>query len=153
VVQAVWDGKAVAGSTFYSPPSKKQRGEGLLVGDARYIIMRRLPTDEERAKFLEDVRLVALTDPIPNDLCAVRSGFPEETWRRFEDSFQRYLKTDEGSDVFFDLLTAVDAAETDDSAFDGFRDALRSAGISAEGLLQAAEEKLEKRREGSGGSS
>ena len=153
VVQAVWDGKAVAGSTFYSPPSQKQRNEGLLVGDARYIIMRRLASDAERAKFLEDVRLIALTDPIPNDLCAVRAGFPGETWKRFEDSFQRYLRTEEGKDVYFDLLTAVAAAPTDDSAFDGFRDALRAAGISAEGLLEAAEERLEKRRQQSGGGS
>jgi ABC-type phosphate/phosphonate transport system substrate-binding protein len=152
VVQAVWDGKAVAGSTFYSPPSEKQRDEGLLVGDARYIIMRRLPSDEERAKFLEDVRLIALTDPIPNDLCAVRAGFSSETWQRFEDSFQRYLQTEEGKEVYHDLLTAVAAAPTDDSAFDGFRDAIRTAGISAEGLLEAAEEKLEKSRQKTGGS-
>ena len=151
VVQAVWDGKAVAGSTFYSPPSPKQRSEGLPVGDARYIIMRRLAGEEERTRFLEDVRLIALTDPIPNDLCAVRAGFPEETWVRFEESFQRYLQTEEGRDVYFDLLTAVAAAPTDDSAFDGFRDALKSAGISAEGLLEAAEQKLEERRQGSGG--
>ena len=151
VVQAVWDGKAVAGSTFYSPPSEKQRNEGLLVGDARYIIMRRLPSDDARAQFLKDVRLIALTDPIPNDLCAVRAGFPDSTWRRFADSFQRYLTTEEGKDVYFDLLTAVAAAPTDDSAFDGFRAALRSAEISAEGLLEAAEEKLEHQRRQTGG--
>jgi len=150
-VQAVWDGKAVAGSTFYSPPSEKQRNEGLLVGDARYIIMRRLPSDDARAQFLKDVRLIALTDPIPNDLCAVRAGFPDSTWRRFADSFQRYLTTEEGKDVYFDLLTAVAAAPTDDSAFDGFRAALRSAEISAEGLLEAAEEKLEHQRRQTGG--
>ena len=146
VVQAVWDGKAKAGSTFYSPPNKKQRAEGLWVGDARYIIMRRMPDNAARRKFLEEVRLVALTDPIPNDLCAVRKGLPEEIWERFAASFQRYLETDEGKEVYFDLLTAVAAAPTDDSAFDGFRAALRSAGISAEGLLEAAEERLEEQR-------
>jgi ABC-type phosphate/phosphonate transport system substrate-binding protein len=115
--------------------------------------MRRLPDAAARQKFLEEVRLIALTDPSPNDLCAVRSGFPEETWRRFEDSFRRYLETDEGKDVYFDLLTAVDAAPADDSAFDGFRSALEAAGISAEGLLEAAEQKLEAERQKSGGGS
>ncbi len=147
VVQAVWDGKAIAGSTFYSPPGIKQREEKLYVGDARYIIMRRFRTDEERQAFLETVRIVALTDPIPNDLCAARKGLPEEIWRRFVESLQRYLETPEGQDVYNALLTAVGAAEIDDSAFDGFRQALGASGISAEGLMEAAEEKLEKKKE------
>ncbi|MCP4200367.1 MAG: PhnD/SsuA/transferrin family substrate-binding protein, partial [bacterium] len=146
VVQAVWDGKAIAGSTFYSPPGIKQREESLYVGDARYIIMRRFETDEEREAFLETVRIIALTDPIPNDLCAARKGLPEEIWQRFVDSFQRYLRTPEGQDVYNALLTAVGAAEIDDSAFDGFRLALEASGISAEGLMEAAEEKLERRK-------
>ena len=150
VVQAIWDGKALAGSTFYSPPGVKQREEKLYVGDARYIIMRRFATDQERRKFLEDVRIVALTDPIPNDLCAVRKGFPEETWQRFVASFQRYLQTPEGQEVYNALLTAVAAAEIDDSAFDGFRRALETAGISAEGLMEAAEEKLESQKQATG---
>lgn len=148
VVQAVWDGKAMAGSTFYSPPGIKQREEKLYVGDARYIIMRRFETNEEREAFLETVRIIALTDPIPNDLCAVRKGLSEDIWRRFVDSFQRYLETPEGQDVFNALLTAVGAAEIDDSAFDGFRGALEASGISAEGLMEAAEEKLEKKKQG-----
>jgi ABC-type phosphate/phosphonate transport system substrate-binding protein len=146
VVQAVWDGKAKAGSTFFSPPNEKQRSEGLQVGDARYIIMRRLPDQAARERFLEEVRVIALTDPIPNDLCAVRKDFPSEIWRRFEESFQRYLQTEEGREVYFDLLAAVAAAATDDAAFDGFRQALQTSGISAEGLLEAAEKRLESRR-------
>ncbi|MFQ5527012.1 MAG: PhnD/SsuA/transferrin family substrate-binding protein [Thermoanaerobaculia bacterium] len=149
VVQAVWDGKAIAGSTFYSPPGIKQREEALYVGDARYIIMRRFATDEERQEFLRTMRIIALTDPIPNDLCAVRKGFSEEIWQRFLASFQRYLQTPEGSDVFNALLTAVGVAEIDDSAFDGFRAALEASGMSAEGLMEAAEEKLEKQKQGS----
>ena len=146
VVQAVWDGKAMAGSTFYSPPGVKQREEKLYVGDARYIIMRRFETDEERQQFLQTIRILALTDPIPNDLCAVRKGLPEAIWKRFVDSFQRYLQTSEGQDVFNDLLTAVGVAEIDDAVFDGFRRALVASGIRAEGLMEAAEEKLEKKK-------
>jgi phosphonate transport system substrate-binding protein len=150
VVQAVWDGKAKAGSTFFSPTNEKQRSEGLQVGDARYIIMRRFPDQAARERFLEEVRVIALTDPIPNDLCAVRKDFPPEIWRRFEESFQRYLQTEEGRDVYFNLLTAAAAATTDDAAFDGFRQALQTSGISAEGLLEAAEERLERRKEDRG---
>jgi len=61
VIQAVWDGKADGGSAFYSPPSEQQRLEDLLVGDARYLIIRRMPEVERRRQFIEDVRIVALT--------------------------------------------------------------------------------------------
>lgn len=152
VVQAVWDGKALGGSAFYSPPNRQQREEGLLVGDARYLLLRRMPDAAARQRFLEEVRVLALTDPIPNDLCAVRREFPGAIWRRFEESLMRFLDTDEGRQTFFELLAAVGVTPTDDSAFDGFRAAIQAAGIRADSLLEAEERKLEKRRTGGGGS-
>ena len=47
-----------------------------------------MPDVESRRAFLDEVRVLALTDPIPNDLCAVRKGFPEAMWDRFEASFR-----------------------------------------------------------------
>ncbi|MDH3746317.1 MAG: PhnD/SsuA/transferrin family substrate-binding protein, partial [Acidobacteriota bacterium] len=151
VIQAVLDGKADGGSGFYSPPNETQRAAGHYVGDARYLIIKRMP-EEKRLGLLDEVRVLKLSDPIPNDLCAVRKGFPEATWKRFEESLQRYLQTDEGREVYFDVLTAVGASPTDDSAFDGFREALSTAGVSAEGILQDAEKKLEERRKKAGAS-
>ena len=148
VIQAVWDGKADGGAAFYSPPSEKQIREGMLVGDARYLLLRRMPDVEARRAFLEEVRVLALTDPIPNDLCAVRRGFPPEIWRRFEASLQRYLDTDEGQEAFFDLLAGVAVSPTDNRAYDGFRLALGTSGMTAEALLKAEEEKLKARRGG-----
>ena len=153
VVQAVWDGKALGGSAFYSPPSPQQRAEGLYVGDARYLLMKRMAEADRRNAFLEEVRILRKTDPIPNDLCATRRGFPEAVWRRFADSLARYLDTDEGRETLFDLLAGVAAEPTDDAAFDGFRAALATAGMSADTLLAAEEEKLEKRKQRTGGDS
>lgn len=153
VVQAVWDGKAMGGSAFYSPASPQQRADGLFVGDARYLLMKRMPEAERRDAFLEEVRVLRKTDPIPNDLCAVRRGFPEPVWDRFQESLARYLDTDEGKETLFDLLAGVAAEPTDDSAFDGFRAALASSGMSADTLLAAEEEKLEKRQQERGGDS
>jgi ABC-type phosphate/phosphonate transport system substrate-binding protein len=154
VVQAVWDGKALGGAAFYSPPSEQQRRENMLVGDARYLILKRMPEIERRRAFLEQVRIIALTDPIPNDLCAARRGFPAETWRRFEYSLARYLDTEEGRETLFELLAGVAVNPTEDSTLDGFRAALEAAGMSADRLLAAEEEKLERRRRsGQGGGS
>lgn len=145
-VQAVWDGKAAGGSAFYSPPGERQARDGTLVGDARMLILSRMPDPATRRAFLEEVRIVALTDPIPNDVCAVRQGFSNDLWQRFEASLQRYLQTPEGLESYFDLVAGIEAAPTTDAAFDGFRNALDAAGMSADKLLQAAEDKLEKQR-------
>ena len=146
-VQAVWDGKAEGGAVFFSPANATQREEGLVVGDGRYLILRRMNDPEARRKFLEEVRVVKLTDPIPNDLLAMRAGFPEEIFQRFKESFDRLLETELGGEIFFDVLSAKGAVPTDDSAYDGFRQALISAGVDAEGLLEAAERRLEERRQ------
>ena len=153
VVQAVWDGKAVGGSAFYSPPSARQLDEGLYVGDARYLLLKRMDTDERRRAFLKDVRILGLTDPIPNDLCAVRKGFPEHIWQRFLSSFDRFLETPEGMEAFADILAGVAVTRTDDSVMDGFRAALDAAGMSADTLLQSEEQKLERKRQAEKGGS
>ena len=150
VVQAVWDGKALGGSAFYSPPSAKQLAEGLYVGDARYLLLKRMDSDERRRQFLQELRVLRLTDPIPNDLCAVRRGFPEKIWQRFVESFDRFLETPQGKEAFADILAGVAVTRTDDSALDGFRAALEAAGMSADTLLQAEEKKLEGRRQTAG---
>ena len=144
-VQAVWDGKAVGGSSFYSPPGAKQAREGTLVGDARMLLLSRMDPERRRA-FLDEVRIVSLTDPIPNDVCAVRKGFQGALWERFYASFQRFLQTEAGQEAYFDLVAGVEAAEIDDSAFDGFRNALETSGMSADSLLEAAENKLKKKQ-------
>ncbi|MBK8595231.1 MAG: PhnD/SsuA/transferrin family substrate-binding protein [Holophagales bacterium] len=147
VVQAVADGKVAGGSSFYSPPGKVNEVEHTYVADARHLVMKRMTTDEARLAFLDDVRVLALTDPIPNDVCCVRRGFPKSTWERFERSLQKFIATPEGLRAYLDLVAAVAARPCDDTTFDGFRSALRATGVSAVQLLQAEEEKLKKKRE------
>jgi len=151
VVQAVHDGKVAGGASFYSPPSASNVADGTLVGDARFLIVKRMQTIEERRAFLEEVRILKLTNPIPNDVCCVRKGFPGSVWRRFEASLQRFLATSEGRAAYYDLVAGVAAAPSDDASFDGFRGALRETGVSASKLLEAAEERLERRKAPGGG--
>jgi len=153
VVQAVHDGKVAGGASFYSPPSSANYRDGTLVGDARFLILKGMATVEERERYLDEVRLVALTDPIPNDVCCVRRGFPEARWGEFEASLQRFLQTPEGRGAYYDLVAGVAAQSCSNSDFDDFRTALQEAGVSASRLLEAEEAKLEKRRSSSGGGS
>jgi ABC-type phosphate/phosphonate transport system substrate-binding protein len=149
VVQAVRDGKVSGGATFYSPPSAANQRDGTLVGDARFLILKNMTSQDERAELLENVRIVALTDPIPNDVCCVRRGFSESVWTQFEASLQRFLETPDGRGAYYDLVAGVAAAPCTDADFDEFRGALTDAGVSASALLEAAEERLRKKKGGS----
>lgn len=153
VVQAVRDAKVAGGATFYSPPSAANERDGTLVGDARFLILKNMSSAEDRAELLEEVRIVALTDPIPNDVCCVRRGFPDAVWERFERSLGRFLETPDGQGAYYDLVAGVAAERCDDADFDGFRGALKQSGVSAIKLLEAAEEKLKKTKTSSGGGS
>jgi phosphonate transport system substrate-binding protein len=145
-VQAVEDGKVAGGAAFYSPPSAANERDGTKVGDARFLILKNMQDQEQRDRFLETVRVLALTDPIPNDVCCVRRGFPESTWREFAASLDRFLDTPDGQSAYYDLVAGVAAEPCTDADFDDFRDALKRTGVSASKLLEAAEAKLERRR-------
>jgi len=152
VVQAVYDGKVAGGATFYSPPSDVNLRDGTLIGDARFLIVKNMRTAEERAAYVEQVRIIALTDPIPNDVCCVRRGFSQAVWGRFAASLDRFLATSDGQSAYYDLVAGVAATPCSDADFVDFRDALRRSGVSAVRLLDAAEEKLRSQRAKSGGS-
>ena len=74
----------------------RQPNDGTMVGDARFLILKNMATQDEREELLDEVRIIALTDPIPNDVCCVRRGFPETIWAQFEASMQRFLETPDG---------------------------------------------------------
>lgn len=148
VVQAVADGKAAGGAAFYSPPSEREIRDRSLVGDARRLIVKRMQDEEARLKFLSDLRIVALTDPIPNDVCVVRKGFPRPVWERFNTSLQKFVATSEGRAAYHDLVAGIAAAPCDDKLFDSFRGALAQAGVSASQLLDAEEAKLRAKAKG-----
>ncbi len=152
-VRAVEDGKVAGGAAFYSPPSPANERDGTKVGDARFLILKNMADQERRDTFLNDVRVLALTDPIPNDVCCVRRGFPESTWRQFEASLGRFLETPDGQGAYYDLVAGVAAAPCVDADFDEFRNALKKTGVSASKLLEAAEAKLERKKTKSGSGS
>jgi ABC-type phosphate/phosphonate transport system substrate-binding protein len=152
-VRAVEDGKVAGGASFYSPPSAANERDGTKVGDARFLILKNMADQETRDAFLDSVRVIALTDPIPNDVCCVRRGFPESTWRVFEASLNRFLETPDGQGAYYDLVAGVAAAPCTDADFDEFRDALKKTGVSASKLLKAAEAKLERKKAKSGSGS
>lgn len=150
VIQAVREGKVAAGAAFYSLPSAANARDGTLVADARLLLLKNMATVEERRDFLAEVRAIALTDPVPNDVCCVRRGLPDDVWERFAASLRRFLGTADGQAAFYDLVSGVGVASAGDAVFDPFRETLAASGVTASRLLDAAERELERRRSGGG---
>jgi len=88
------------------------------------------------------LRVIALTDPIPNDTVSFRSGFPKDQRNRIVRALEDYVKTEAGLRICKELYAITDFAEVDDSAYDPVREKIASSGMANEELMKALEEKL-----------
>jgi len=142
VVQEVWAGRVAAGAIYYSPAGSQAGTAGLAVGDARGRALERLEDDADRAYFLERLRVFALTDPIPSDVCCVSRQLPQATWQRLQESIEHFLATPDGRRCYVRLVGGAGVAPTSDQAFDELRHNLDAAGVDVVELLRVEEAKL-----------
>lgn len=124
VVMMVYQGQVDAGATFYSPPHDGK------IQDARRLVKTQYEDIESKVKIIE------LTDPIPNDPIVFREGMPEEMKDKVVDALMAYIATQEGKDVFHDLYGVTDFVRSSDAEYDGVRDMLKKLGKSATELAK-----------------
>lgn len=124
VVTMVYQGQVDAGATFYSPPAEGK------IQDARKLVKTQFPDVEEK------VKIVAMTDPIPNDPIVFRKDMPEEMKTKIVDDLVAYVKTDEGRKAFEALYGMTDLRKTSDSDYDQVRKMLEALGTSATKLVK-----------------
>lgn len=124
VVSMVYQGQVDAGATFYSPPSKGQ------IEDARYLVQTQYPDIEKKIKIVE------LSDPIPNDPIVFRKDMPEEMKERIANAFLEFLKTPEGKKAFKEIYDIDELQKATDKDYDAVRAMLTSLGTSADDLMK-----------------
>lgn len=123
VVSMVYQGQADGGATFYSPPAE---GE---IQDARRLVKAQYPDVEKR------VKIVDLTDPIPNDPIVFRKGLPDDVKKKVADAFVSFVGTPEGKDAFKKIY-GVDAIKvSSDEEFEPVRKMLKALGQNASDLM------------------
>jgi phosphonate transport system substrate-binding protein len=115
VVQAVYNGEAEFGTTFYSPPllpgapwgigdipepydltvdESHLDGEGnLFVGDVR-IMDARANIRDTSPDVVDQVRILRLSDPIPNDTLSFGPDFPDDLKSQILDALYAFAQTD-----------------------------------------------------------
>lgn len=124
VVSMVYQGQAEVGATFYSPPE-----EGV-IQDARRLVKTQYPDVEEK------IKIVQLTDPIPNDPFVFRKDLPQEMKERVQKALLDFVNTDEGRKAFHMLYGVTALKPSTDKDYESVRVMLKTLGTSASSLVK-----------------
>ena len=87
---------------------------------------------------LEKVRILAISDPIPNDTVSFCRDFPEDLRAQIVQGLLDYADTEAGQEVlandqFYDITGFTPVT---DSNFDPIRDMIKGLGLSEEEILK-----------------
>ncbi len=157
--RAIYNGEADFGTTFYSPIIDADRNpvwdgtaenadlpadvvdtcglddggqiecSGLYPRDARRNIR------EEAPDVIQMVKIIALSDPIPNDTMSFSPDFPDDVATMISDAIKAYAADDpEGFATAFDAYSWSGVADTNDAEFDSIRALLAAIGFDLEDL-------------------
>jgi phosphonate transport system substrate-binding protein len=105
---------------------------GLPVRDARVAAMATDP------RAVEDVKILALSERIPNDTVSFVSDFPEDLRETIVQALIDYAATDEGNAVLADedFYDITGFGRVDDSYYDPVRNAINTLGWTEEDILE-----------------
>jgi phosphonate transport system substrate-binding protein len=120
VVIAVYNKQVDAGATF---------GDSAETGpptDARTLVVSTLPD------VMDKVKVLAKTDPIPNDTVSVRKGLPADTVAKVRAGLLAIAQTEDGKKVLRDLYRIDGLAEAADRDYDNLRRIAQLVGFDFE---------------------
>ncbi len=125
VVLAVYQKKVDGGATFYTPPDDDGTPK-----DARWLLRTQFPDVYDKIKILQ------LTDTIPNDPLVFRKDMPEELKEKIAASLEKYIKTPEGAKVLKDLYHITDFKRASDADYEPVRSYLKEMGKTAQDFVK-----------------
>jgi phosphonate transport system substrate-binding protein len=125
VVTAVYQKKVDGGATFFTPPDEDGTPK-----DARWLLRTQYPDVYKK------VKIIAKTGPIPNDPVLFRKDLPENIKDQITELLRKYIKTEEGSKVLFDMYHITDFKPANDTDYNIIRAYLKEAGMSAQDFVK-----------------
>ncbi len=105
VISMLYQGQVDAGAIYYSPP---QNGE---LQDARRLVRTQYPDVAEK------IKIIHLTDSIPNDAIVFRKDVPEEIKKTVSQGLINYIGTKEGKVALEYSLTVTGFKPTNDEEY------------------------------------
>lgn len=116
VISMVYRKQVDAGATFYSPP------DGDKIQDARMLVLTQYPDVAEK------VRILALTDPIPNDPIVFRKGLDPKIRETIIKGFEDFLASEEGAKSFKALYSVTGLKRATDADYEDVRNMIEEFG-------------------------
>ncbi len=126
VITMVYQKQVDAGATYYAPPDPHT---GAIL-DARMRVLTQFPDVADK------VKIIALTDDIPNDPVVCRKDLPEEMKVAVKNALLKFVSTPEGQQALYDIYDVRGYIDTKDSDYDVLRNMLKGMGISLSGLVK-----------------
>ncbi len=124
VVAMVYQKQVDAGATFYSPVRNGH------IQDARRLVKTQFPDVEEKVKIL------TLTDKIPNDPIIFRKEMGSEMKEKLVNAFINFIKSPKGKKTFEQLYLVDGMVKIDDSVYDPVRKVLGGLGLSVKKMIK-----------------
>jgi phosphonate transport system substrate-binding protein len=156
-VRAVYNGEADVGTAFFSPPLLPDgtwspdmdpdipdelvpecavtEEDQLWCGDWR-VLDARSAIREEAPDVVQEVRILGISDPIPNDTMSFSPEFPEELKANILDAVVSYVQSEACLETLCaeDFYAWTDAAPITDDSFDSVRLLMETQGITLENI-------------------
>lgn len=130
VVTAVYQKKVDAGATFYAPPDADGTPK-----DARWVVRTQFPDVFEKIKVLK------MTDPIPNDPVVFRKDIPQELQDKVVFALKKYVQTEEGKKNLMAMYHITDFSTAADSDYEIVRKFIKETGQDVESFLKEEKKK------------
>lgn len=124
VVTMVYQGQVDGGATYYSAPSKSGK-----IRDARARVKTQFPDVEEKVKIL------FITDKIPNDPFVFRKDLPQEISDKFIVAVKKFIKTPRGKQIFKDIYSVGGLVDATDADYQPLRDLVSAINVDLADLV------------------
>ncbi len=134
VISQVYQGQVDAGATYYSPPDTKTG----VFRDARERVVTQYPDVADKVKIL------TLTDEIPNDPVIFRAGMPEDMMDDIVNALLKFVATPDGQEALYQIYSVRGLTPTKDSDYDVLREMLRQIGVDLEESVKETDKKSKK---------
>lgn len=124
VVTMVYQGQVRAGATYHSPPDEEGN-----IRDARVRVYTQFPDVEEKVKILK------VTEPIPNDPFVFRKDLPEEVTNTVIAAIKKYVESPEGKEVFRNIYSVEGIVDATDEDYNTLREMIDAIDLDTSKLL------------------
>lgn len=115
VITMIYQGQVDGGAAFYSDAIDGK------IKDARERVFTQFPDVEEKVKIL------AITDKIPNDPFVFRKGIPEDVTKKIVDALTKYIGTPEGKQIFTNIYAIDGIVPATNADYDSLREVIKAA--------------------------